>query len=105
VRFWVTSCHDAGDLERATTLGADAAVLSPVVFRPAHPERAALGWEGLGRLAAGAGIPVYAGGGVSPAQLAAAQHAGAIGIATADFTTLGDAKAAAATLQSAARHA
>jgi 8-oxo-dGTP diphosphatase len=105
VRFWMASCHDAPDLERATALGADAAVLSPVVFRPAHPERAALGWEGLERLAATAGIPVYAGGGVSAAQLAAAQRAGAIGIATAEFTPPGDERAAAATPRSAARHA
>lgn len=103
VRFWVTSCHDAADLERATALGADAAVLSPIVFRPAHPERAALGWEGLRRLTAGAGIPVYAGGGISPAELATAQRAGAIGIATADFTTPGE--AAVAIPRTAARHA
>jgi 8-oxo-dGTP diphosphatase len=105
VRFWVTSCHDALDLERATALGADAAVLSPVVFRPEHPQRAALGWEGLGRLAATARIPVYAAGGVSPAQLAMAQRAGAIGIATADFTTPGNERAAAATPRAASRHA
>jgi 8-oxo-dGTP diphosphatase len=89
VRLWLASCHDAADLERATALGADAAVLSPVLPSGAHPERSALGWEGLRRLAASAVIPVYAQGGLSPAQLGAAQSAGAIGLATADFTTRG----------------
>ena len=85
VQLWMASCHDADDLERATTLGADAAVLSPVLPSAAHPERAALGWEGLRRLATTAVIPVYAQGGLSPVHLAAAQSAGAIGVATADF--------------------
>jgi 8-oxo-dGTP diphosphatase len=93
-RLWVASCHDAGDLERATLLGADAAVISPVLPSAAHPERTALGWEGLRRLAASAVIPLYAQGGLSPAELAPAQQAGAIGLATADFLTPGAASAA-----------
>jgi 8-oxo-dGTP diphosphatase len=86
VRLWVASCHEAGDLARAGELGADAAVLSPVLFCREHPERPALGWEGLRRLTSSAMMPVYAGGGLTPGQLAAAQSAGAIGVATADFT-------------------
>ena len=94
VQLWITTCHDAPDLARATALGADAAVLSAVLPCPAHPERAPLGWEGLRQLTATAALPVYAGGGLSPAQLGSAQSAGAIGIATSDFTKLGAAAAA-----------
>jgi 8-oxo-dGTP diphosphatase len=93
-QLWLASCHDAGDLERATALGADAAVLSPVLPRPAHPARAALGWEGVRRLAANAVIPVYAAGGLLPGQLQAAQSAGAVGLATADLAALAAAGAA-----------
>jgi 8-oxo-dGTP diphosphatase len=83
VKLWLCSCHDEGDLARAIDLGADAAVVSPVLKSAAHPERAALGWEGLKRLCARATVPLYAQGGLEAAHLAAAQGAGAIGIATA----------------------
>jgi 8-oxo-dGTP diphosphatase len=91
VQLWLASCHDAADLERATTLGADAAVLSPVLPSRAHPGRAALGWEEFRRLTATALLPVYAGGGLSPAELARARSAGAIGVAATDFATRGPA--------------
>jgi thiamine monophosphate synthase len=63
-------------------LGADAAVVSPVLKSAAHPDRAALGWEGLKRLCARATLPLYAQGGIEAAHLSAAQSAGAIGVAT-----------------------
>jgi 8-oxo-dGTP diphosphatase len=96
LKLWLASCHDAGDLERATALGADAAVLSPILPCPAHPGRAALGWDGLRELTATAVIPIYAGGGLALGQLAAAQSAGAIGLA-ADFTCAAAPEAAHAT--------
>lgn len=102
VQLWVASCHDALDVGRASLLGADAAVLTTVLPCAAHPARDVLGWEGLRQLATNASLPVYAGGDVSPAQLATAQGAGAIGIATADFTAPG---AAAGATREAARHA
>jgi 8-oxo-dGTP diphosphatase len=80
--LWLCSCHDEKDLARAIELGADAAVVSPVHKSAAHPDRAALGWDGLERLCARAPMPLYAQGGLEPAQLAAAQAVGAIGIAT-----------------------
>ena len=85
VSLWTVSCHDAADLQRAEHLGADAAIVSPVHASAAHPDLPPLGWPGLQRLAAGASIPLYAQGGMSPDQLATARDAGAIGIATADF--------------------
>jgi 8-oxo-dGTP diphosphatase len=82
VALWLCSCHDEGDLARAIELGADGAVVSPVSHSAAHPERAALGWEGLKRLCARATMPLYAQGGVEAVHLNAARSAGAIGIAT-----------------------
>jgi 8-oxo-dGTP diphosphatase len=82
VKLWLCSCHDEGDLARAAQLGADAAVVSPVLKSAAHPDRAALGWEGLKRLCARATLPLYAQGGIEAAHLSAAQSAGAIGVAT-----------------------
>jgi 8-oxo-dGTP diphosphatase len=94
VALWLCSCHDEGDLARAIELGADAAVLSPVFNSAAHPERAALGFEGLKRLVARATLPLYAQGGLGVAQLNAARNAGAIGIATtrwhAGFDSIND---------------
>ena len=81
VKLWICSCHDAGELQLAVARGADAAVLSPVLPTPAHPDLEAHGWEGLRRLTAQCAIPVYAQGGVSIAALEEARRAGAIGVA------------------------
>jgi len=86
VKLWLCSCHDETGLQRATELGADAVVLSPVQGSAAHPDRAALGWDGLQRLSQRASLPLYAQGGVDAAQLVLAQRAGAIGIATARWS-------------------
>ena len=98
VRLWLCSCHHEGDLARATELGADGAVLSPVFKSAAHPDRAPLGWEGLKRVSAVATVPLYAQGGLAAAHCGEAQTAGAIGIATsrwhADCIAASDAHAA-----------
>jgi 8-oxo-dGTP diphosphatase len=83
VKLWLCSCHDAADLARAIRLGADAAVVSPVLDSAAHSDRAPLGWEGFKRLCANAPMPLYAQGGIDASHLRTAQEAGAIGIATA----------------------
>jgi 8-oxo-dGTP diphosphatase len=82
VSLWLCSCHDERDLARAIELGADAVVVSPVLHSAAHPDRAALGWDGVKRLSGSAPVPMYAQGGVDVALLGAAQRAGAIGIVT-----------------------
>lgn len=81
VALWLTSCHDAADADRAVALGADAAVVSPVLSGAFDCNRTPLGWDGFARLAARLPIPVYAQGGMTPALLDAARRAGAIGIA------------------------
>ena len=75
------SCHDAGELRRASELGLDFAVLSPVLPTPSHPGAAHLGWAGFGALAAASGIPVYALGGLRREDMETAWQHGAHGIA------------------------
>jgi len=75
------SCHSREELERATRLELDFAVLGPVKATPTHPGAATLGWEGFARLARGASIPVYAIGGLRREDLLHARHAGAHGLA------------------------
>jgi len=69
------SCHTRVELERAMALALDFAVLGPV------KDKAAIGWERFAELAAGASIPVYAIGGLSPADREDAWRAGAHGLA------------------------
>ena len=80
--LWLASCHGAGDLQRAMQLGADAVLLSPVQPSPRHPQRAALGWDGLRALMADCPLPVYAQGGLSRDDLPRARAEGAVGVVT-----------------------
>jgi 8-oxo-dGTP diphosphatase len=75
------SCHDEQELRAARDCFADFALLGPVQSTPTHPDREPLGWTRFGALARGAGLPVYALGGVGPADLTAAWEAGAQGVA------------------------
>lgn len=75
------ACHNAEELARARALGADLVLLSPVRPTPTHPEAAPLGWQGFATLAATAGLPVFALGGVAPGDLAQARRHGAWGVA------------------------
>jgi 8-oxo-dGTP diphosphatase len=86
VQLWAAACHDAADLARAVSLGADLAVVSPVLPASAHPHRP-LGWDGLQRLTQTAPIPVFAQGGMTPAHLEQARRAGAAGVATSFIDT------------------
>jgi 8-oxo-dGTP diphosphatase len=72
------SCHTRAELERAMALELDFAVLGPVLEkRGAEP----LGWQGFAAIARGASIPVYAIGGLTPADMQPAWQAGAHGLA------------------------
>ena len=75
------SSHSAVELRAAERLGADFAVLGPVCSTPSHPERAPIGWEGFRSAASGAAIPVFALGGVAPADLRDAWRRAAHGVA------------------------
>ena len=80
-RLWAVSAHNARDLERASALGADVAIVSPVRPTPSHPEDQALGWDGVRALVAASPLPVYAQGGLGPGDIGAARAAGALGVA------------------------
>jgi 8-oxo-dGTP diphosphatase len=79
---WVgASCHDAEDLELAQRVGADFAVLGPVRITASHADAPALGWERFAELVTAAALPVYALGGMTPADTDHARAAGAQGVA------------------------
>jgi 8-oxo-dGTP diphosphatase len=75
------SCHSAAELAQAARLNCSFAVLGPVFATPTHPGVATLGWDGFAREIAGARVPVYALGGLTPDDLSAAIDCGAHGIA------------------------
>jgi 8-oxo-dGTP diphosphatase len=80
-KWFGASCHDAAGLARARELDADYAVLGPVRATATHPGASPLGWERFGELATGAGLPVYAIGGLGPDDLDTAWRHGAQGVA------------------------
>ena len=80
-RLVAASCHGADEITRAEALGADFAVLSPVLPTASHPGAAHLGWERFASLAEGARVPVYALGGMAPELIGAAWRQGAQGVA------------------------
>lgn len=75
------SCHGPEDLRRAAELGADFAMLSPVMPTRSHPDAEPLGWDRFGAWVDEATLPVYALGGMSPELLDDAYRHGAQGIA------------------------
>ncbi len=75
------SCHTAQDLAHAAHLGLDYALLSPVRATRSHPDARPLGWTRFAALVEGAGLPVYALGGLGPGDLDVAFAHGAQGIA------------------------
>jgi 8-oxo-dGTP diphosphatase len=80
--LWVgSSCHNAQELAHAQRIGADFAVLSPVKMTASHPGATPLGWERFGALAAQVDMPVFALGGMVPADRDDAWAAGAHGLA------------------------
>ena len=56
-------------------------MLGPVKATASHPGAELLGWDGFRRIAEAASIPVYAIGGLRPADLDDARRAGAHGLA------------------------
>ena len=75
------SCHDAAQLAQAERLGLDYALLSPVQTTASHPDATPLGWARFAELVNTVALPVYALGGVTPADLPTARAHGAHGIA------------------------
>ncbi len=79
---WVgVSCHDGAELAHAAAIGADFALLSPVLPTQTHPGAPTLGWERFAELAAASPIPVYGLGGLGRDDVARARSHGAHGVA------------------------
>ena len=75
------SCHNAVELERARALGLDFAVLGTLAATPSHPGAPTLGWQRFAELIRDYALPVFALGGVQPADMQTAWQCGAHGIA------------------------
>lgn len=79
------SCHDEEEIALASALGADYLTLSPVAPTASHPDATPLGWRRFAELVEQARAPVYALGGMSPADIDQARRLGAQGIAGIGF--------------------
>ncbi|MFH1600468.1 MAG: Nudix family hydrolase [Pseudomonadota bacterium] len=75
------SCHDADELAQAEQLGLDFAVLGPVRATESHPGAPAMGWDQFSRLREAVSLPIYALGGLRPADVATARRHGGQGVA------------------------
>lgn len=81
VNWCGASCHNEQELQRAEQLGVDFVTLSPVYPTLSHPDALSLGWEKFAALVRDYPLPVYALGGLLPADLKIAREHGAHGIA------------------------
>jgi 8-oxo-dGTP diphosphatase len=75
------SCHDAAELAQAERLGLDFAVLGPVAATDSHPGATPLGWARFAELREAVSLPIYALGGMKPADVAQARRHGGQGVA------------------------
>lgn len=80
-QWFAVSCHDRAELEAAMAAGADFATLSPVLATASHPDGTPLGWSAFVAACAGLALPVYALGGLGPADVTTAHTRGAQGVA------------------------
>ncbi|EPG37609.1 thiamine phosphate synthase [Acinetobacter colistiniresistens] len=78
---FIAACHDAVSLQHAHQIGCDAVFLGPVNATTTHPDVQGIGWDGFAALAQNSDIPVFALGGVAPADLEQAQKHHAYGLA------------------------
>lgn len=75
------SCHDADDLRHAEAIGCDFVVLGAVNETASHPGQPGIGWARFAGLRECTSLPIYAIGGLGPADFPAAREHGAQGIA------------------------
>ncbi len=75
------SCHNDKELAHAAALGLDYVMLSPVKATLSHPDEESIGWGKFADLIVDYALPVYALGGMQPADLHEAKSNGAHGIA------------------------
>jgi 8-oxo-dGTP diphosphatase len=75
------SCHDADELAQAERLGLDFVVLGPVRATESHPDAKPMGWDAFAALREAVSLPIYALGGMKPADVAVARRHGGQGVA------------------------
>jgi 8-oxo-dGTP diphosphatase len=75
------SCHNRTELMQAGSLRLDYALLGPVSNTVSHEDADILGWERFEALARSSPLPVYALGGMRPADMTLARAKGARGLA------------------------
>jgi 8-oxo-dGTP diphosphatase len=75
------SCHDVDDLLAAEALRCDFAVLGTLKPTPSHPGVEGIGWEAFAAMRERVSLPIYAIGGLGPADVDEARAHGAQGIA------------------------
>jgi 8-oxo-dGTP diphosphatase len=75
------SCHTAAELRQAEALACDFAVVGSVFPTATHPGGDPLGWSGFAGLRENVSLPMYAIGGLQPADITQAREHGAQGIA------------------------
>ena len=80
-RLLAVSGHTLESLQKGEALGADFGVLSPINYTSAHPDIEPIGWDGMKVIVDQLKMPLYALGGVSADDEAAAKQAGALGVA------------------------
>ncbi len=80
-RWLAASCHDAAEMEMASTLGVDFITVSPILPTATHPDAQPLGWQLAAELLARFNQPVFLLGGLGPEDLAQALRVGAQGVA------------------------
>ena len=79
-RLLAASCHNRQELQYTAELGADFAVLSPVLPTQSHPGAPTLGWEHFAELCLDMPMPVFALGGMRLDLLETAQTHSAHGV-------------------------
>lgn len=80
-RWVAASCHNALELEQAKRLEVDFVVVAPIAITATHPQAVPLGWNRFRDLTEQSSMPVYALGGMTPADVPQAWACGAQGIA------------------------
>ena len=81
-QYWVAaSCHNEIEVKHAGNINLDFCVLSPVHETGSHGNTVTMGWDNFGVIAEQSTVPVYALGGMLPADLNMAFKHGAHGIA------------------------
>ncbi len=79
------SCHGRAALSRAAAAGVDAVLLAPVFATESHPDARILGHLRFAALVRQCRLPVFALGGIGPANIGRLEPTGAAGIAGIGF--------------------